>query len=180
MRESRNVSRQPVMKQNKRAALLGDLNWRFIERQFDDKEDPAGPAICTRCHAYLETDHWMFDEQRYRQLKAEPGTHTMLCPGCTRIERRLYEGEVTIRHNWDSVTKDEVVHLIHNEEARERITNASARIALMEDRGDELYLLTTTQFLARRIGTELQKAYKGSLKVSGMRQERFSRVLWEL
>lgn len=180
MRDSRNVSRHPPMKESKRDALLGDLHWKFIERRFDDKKDPAGPAICTRCHAYLETDHWLFDEQRYRQLKEQPGIHVMLCPGCTRVERRLYEGEVTIRHNWNGVTKDEVLHLIHNEEARERLTNASARIALMEDREEEIYLLTTTQFLARRIGTELQKAYKGSLTVSNLPQERFSRVRWEL
>ncbi len=113
-------------------------------------------------------------------LKALPETHQVLCPGCTRIEKRLYEGEVRIRHHWNGVDKSEVLHLIHNEEARERITNPTARIALMEDRDDEIYLLTTTQFLARRIGTELQKAYKGNLTIDHLPRERFSRVRWEL
>jgi hypothetical protein len=49
----------------------------------------------------------------------------------------------------------------------------------MEDRGDELYILTTTQFLAKRIGKELQKAYRGLLKVSDLPRERFTRVRWE-
>jgi RNase P subunit RPR2 len=157
----------------------GDLAQRYVDRRFDDREDIPGPAICSRCHAYLETEHWRYDEQRFRALKERPDILVTLCPGCTRVERRLYEGEVTVRHRWDAVSKQELMNLIHNEEARARGTNPSARIALMEDRGDELYILTTTQFLAKRIGKELQKAYRGLLKVSDLPRERFTRVRWE-
>lgn len=180
MRESRKAPRTPPAVNINRAAIHGDLTWQYVERQFADRPEPPAPAICQRCHAYRETDHWRYDERRNHELKGQPDVHVTLCPGCLRIERRLYEGEVTIRHNWNGVDKTEVLNLIHNEEARERITNPTARIALMEDRGEEIYLLTTTQFLAKRIGIELRKAYKGSLKVSPLPRERFSRVLWEL
>lgn len=155
-----------------------DLTMRYPDRRFDVQLKVASPAICSRCHSYLEQDHWRFGEQRYRELKEQPETHVMLCPGCTRVERRLYEGEVTIHHQGNEEQKQDMIHLIHNEEARARITNPTARIALLEDREDELYLLTTTQFLAKRIARELQKAFRGQLKVDDLPRERFVRVRW--
>jgi len=176
----RNMPKKPPVPNIQRAGTYGDLDWDFPDRGWGFGKDVPGPAVCSRCHAYLETDHWKYDERRYSELKKQPDVHQMLCPGCTRIERRIYEGEIIIRHDWNGVDKAQVLNLIHNEEARERITNPSARIALLEDRGEEIYILTTTQFLARRIGTELEKAYRGSLKVMPLRQERFTRVRWTL
>ncbi|HEX2948758.1 MAG TPA: hypothetical protein VHV83_04195 [Armatimonadota bacterium] len=173
MRMLSRAARKPAADQQGR-----DLRWRFIDRRFDDSEDPAGPAICSRCHAYLEEDHWLYNEHRYRELKEQPDINVILCPGCTRVEKRIYEGEVIAHHRWDVVDKGDVMNLIHNEEARARATNPTARIALMEDRGDELYILTTTEFLAKRIGRELQKAYRGSVTTSDLPRERFVRVRW--
>lgn len=161
------------------AAAAADLIWRFPDRSYRSKEDPAGPVVCSRCHAYLETDHWRYDERRYLQLTEHPEVRTMLCPGCTRVEKRLYEGEVIARHDWSAVAKGEVLNLVHHEEARARATNPTARIALLVDRGDDLYILTTTEFLARRIGIELQKAYRGALQLMPLPRERFIRVRWE-
>lgn len=177
---SHNTARNyPEVAQN-RAGAFHDLTWRFPDRTFiDEQRLPEAPAVCSRCHAYLETDHWLFGERRYAELKEHPEVNVTLCPGCLRAEKRLYEGEVTIRHAWGAVSKDDVLHLIHNEEARARITNPTARVALMEDRGDEIYVLTTTRFLAERIGKELHKAYRGALRVDHLPRERFSRVMWE-
>ena len=175
---SRNRPRKPPVIDQNRAAMSRDLTWRFEDRQFASQLDVPGPAICSRCHSYLETDHWLYDEKRYDQLKSRPDVNTMLCPGCTRIEKRLYEGEVMVHHDWRAVDKQEIMNLIRHEEARARSTNPTARIALMEDRGEDLYILTTTQFLAERIGKELHKAYRGTLKVTPLRRERFSRVRW--
>lgn len=169
------VRKLPVDQQN-------DLTWRFPDRRFDQDHhlDVPGPAICTRCHAYLELDHWRYDEHRYRELKAQPDISEILCPGCTRVERRIYEGEVTVQHRGDQAEKQTMLHLIHNEEARARVNNPSARIALLEDRDgdDTIYVLTTTKFLAKRIGRELQKAFHGIIKVDELPQERFTRVRW--
>ncbi|OPZ85283.1 MAG: hypothetical protein BWY76_01477 [bacterium ADurb.Bin429] len=168
----------PDVKQN-RAGSLPELLWLYPDRRFADAEVPPGPAVCPRCHASLETDHWQYDEHRYHRLRTLPETQTMLCPGCTRVERRLYEGEVRIRHRWDVFDKETLLNLIHNEEARARAANPSARIALIEDHGDELYILTTTRFLAERIGKALHKACHGTLRLSPLPRERFTRVWWE-
>jgi len=175
---SRNRSRKPPVVDQHRAAAQADLSWRFPDRQYAERLDVPGPAICSRCHSYLETDHWRYDEKRYLQLKGQSDVHVTLCPGCVRVEKRLYEGEVMVHHDWSAVDKQEVLNLIHHEEARARATNPTARIALMEDRGDDLYILTTTQFLAERIGKELHKAYRGTLKLMPLPRERFTRVRW--
>lgn len=169
----------PAVKQN-RAGSLPDMLWLFQDRRFADQELLEGPAVCERCHAYLESDHWRYSEHRYEEMRTLPGVKTMLCPGCLRIERRLYEGEVTVRHRWDVFDKEMILHIIHNEEARLRVANPAARIALIEDHGDELYVLTTTQFLAERIGKALHKSCHGSLRLSHLPRERFTRVWWEL
>lgn len=153
--------------------------WRFPKREFAGTKDIPGPAICERCHAYLETDHWQYDAQRYHALKGRPDVHATLCPGCERVERRLYEGQVIARHDWEAMSKSDVLNLIHNTEARVRAANPAARIARMEDRGDELYILTTTRFLAERIGKALHKACQGELHIMPLPRERFTRVRWE-
>lgn len=169
----------PAVKQN-REGSLSDLHWLFPDRRFADQEVLAGPAVCERCHASLETDHWAYDEHRYAAMQALPDVHVTLCPGCLRVERRLYEGEVTVRHRWNVFDKEMVLHIIHNEEARLRAANPTARIALIEDRGDEMYILTTTRFLAERIGKALEKSCHGTLRLSHLPRERFTRVWWEL
>ena len=174
MRVAKNAVRKP------REGAQNDLTWRFPEREFSGEEKTLSqPAICSRCHAYLDLDHWHYGEDRYRQLQEAPGVHVTLCPGCTRVERRLYEGEVVVQHRGNLADREAMLNLIHHEEARERVENPTARIALMEDRDDEIYILTTTQFLARRIGTELQKAFHGHLKINHLLYEKFTRIRWE-
>ena len=149
---------------------------RFVDRRYDDQETLHGPAICSRCHAYLETDHWSYDEARYRVLQTHPDVHATVCPGCLRVARRLYEGEVRISLTGDAAQKADIMRLILHEEARVRASNPSARIAVLEEREDEVFLLTTTQFLARRIGRTIQKLIHGTLKVDNLPYERFTRV----
>jgi len=180
MRGSRRANQTPPAVKINRAAAYKDLTWRFPDREFAGQLDLPSPAICSRCHAYHELDHWHYNERRYNELKANPEVQVTLCPGCVRVERRLYEGEVRILRRGYAISKSDIVNLIRNEEARERVNNPTARIALLEERGEEIYLLTTTQFLARRIGTELQKAYRGMLTVTPLPYERFTRVRWEL
>lgn len=177
-RRAHRAQNVPIAQQGIRTDAWGDLTWRFPPRTFGDHEKIAGPALCERCHAYLETDHWRYGEQRYRELQGQADVHTTLCPGCHRVERRLYEGEVIVHHGWDRVDKGEVLNMIHNVEAQVRVANPAARIALLEDRGDEVYLLTTTQFLAERIGKELRKSYQGTLVLDSLPRERFTRVRW--
>jgi hypothetical protein len=177
----RGPRKPPVAKINREGSLRDDT-WLFPDRRFDQDHqlEIAGPAVCARCHAYLETDHWRYGEARYNDLRVIPGVTVTLCPGCTRVERRLYEGEVVVQHDWAKIARDEVLNLIHNEEARVRVANPTARIALIEDRDDTLYILTTTVFLAERLGKALQKSFHGSLRLSKLPRERFVRVWWAL
>lgn len=180
MRNRQFVDAKQPMDEGVAVDVPGDNRIRYPDRAFDGVEVPPGPALCTRCHAFLETDHWRYDERHYRELQERGGAQTTLCPGCTRVERRLYEGELVLRHSgWQRIEKGEVLNLIHNTEARVRAANPTARIALLEDRGDELYILTTTRFLAERIGKALYRAYKGELEIMPLPRERFTRVRWE-
>ncbi len=140
--------------------------------------DVPGALICPRCHAISLEKRWFLDEPQYEVLKRSPTTRAVICPGCEAVEREMYDGEVVLRSPLLTANKEAALHLIRNEEARVRQDNPLARLASVQDRGDEIYVLTITPFLAQRIGKEFEKAYGGELEIQNLPQERFTRVRW--
>ena len=156
-------------------------DWLFPDNRNPEANpapDVPGDLICPRCHAISREKRWFLDEPLYETLKRDPSTRAVVCPGCEAIEREMYDGEVVLRSHLLAANKETALSLIHNEEARVRQDNPLARLASVQDRGDEIYVLTITPFLARRIGREFEKAYGGKLEVQKLPQERFTRVRW--
>lgn len=153
-------------------------DWRFPEGGGRPAPDTPGTLICPRCHAISQEKRWFLDEPLYEALKDSPGTRAVICPGCNAVERGLYDGEVVLRSPLLAANKDVALNLIRNEEARVRRDNPLARLASVEDRGEEIRVLTITPFLAHRIGKEFEKAYHGELEIQNLPDERFTRVRW--
>ncbi|MBI4318970.1 MAG: hypothetical protein HY675_10815 [Chloroflexi bacterium] len=169
---------KPTERQVRRAQLGQTEDWRFPEKRFEKGKDHPGIIICPRCHAISEQKRWFVDEQRYSELLAVPGVEQVVCPGCRRIEAQVYEGEVLLRSPLLAFRKDEVLGLIHNTEKEAREENPIARVASIEVRDDEVYVLTTTKWLAQRIGKEFAKALGGELEIDNLPNEKFTRVRW--
>lgn len=152
--------------------------WRYPPRGFEGPSAVPVKTICPVCHSISDGKHWHLDEKEYQRLRRDPGVRIELCPADQRIQRQMYDGEVVLRGSWMQQHKDEVINFVHNEEKRARETNPMARLATVQDRGDYIYILTTSQALARRIGAGLRSAFKGRLVVQRLPYENFTRVRW--
>lgn len=170
---------QPTRRRYDRQTFGRSDDWRWMRKKLLEGEDRPGTLICPRCHAISDIKRWYFDEARYQQLRTQPGVGVITCPGCERQDRTYYEGIVRLRSPLLLRNKRQALGMIYNTEERESRENPIARLAAVQDHGEEIAVLTTTPFLAERIGKEFKKAFDGRLRIDHLPREKFSRVWWE-
>lgn len=130
------------------------------------------PTVCPRCGAVFHLGRWQW-------LKAPAGAHQESCPACRRIHDDYPCGFVTLRGNFFTAHREEIMHLIHNEEKREQAEHPLKRIMAIEETKNGGALLSTTDtHLAIGIGEALQRAYRGELKFHYNPDEYLLRVNW--
>jgi hypothetical protein len=134
-------------------------------RRDDEVKGLIHTFICPACHAILKDQAWFVDEALYRQLDGKPGVWPALCPGCLKVARGAYAGEVILHSRLLVQTKSIAFELIGNEEERARCSNPLSRLTSVEDLGDEIKITTTTSALAERIGKVFCKVYDGKLEI---------------
>ncbi len=135
-------------------------------------------AVCTRCHAIYQRRHWLFDEQVYHQSAAQPDTRQVLCPACQKISDNYAQGEVVLRGTFLAAHRDEIMHLISNEEERAKGLNPLERIVRITEDSGGLTVTTTNEKLAQRIGRALQKAYPGEVSYRWSEDTKYAHVEW--
>ena len=169
---------RPTGREVFRAAAGRRLDWFLPDNKYEKGKDQPGILVCPSCHAISVQKRWFLDENRYRELRNAPGVRLVTCPGCQRIERHIYEGDVRLQSPLLLLNKPQALGLIYHEEEKARLTNPISRLASVEDRGDEIVVLTTTRWLAERIGKAFRKTFKGTLDLQRMPYEKFVRVRW--
>lgn len=137
-----------------------------------------GHCYCTRCGAIGFRKRWYIDAVQEQILRQDHNANAVLCPGCTRVEQELYEGEVVLANSRFESLMGDVVGLIKHTEGRCWHKNPLARIATVTDENDVLHIHTTTRSLAEQIGKELHKAFKGKIEIKMTPGERLVRVYW--
>mgnify|MGYP005845806979 CR=1 FL=1 len=152
--------------------------WRYPPKGFEGPRSLTVQVICPVCHAVSNGRHWVLDEKLYQRLRLSPDVRVALCPADRRILRQMYDGEIVLKGKWLEGHREEVLNWVHNEEKRTRASNPMARLASVEERNGSIYILTTTQALARRIGAGLKSAFKGRLRIQRLPYEAFTRVMW--
>jgi NMD protein affecting ribosome stability and mRNA decay len=101
-----------------------------------------------------------------------------MCPACHRIQDELPAGYVSIGGAFFKQHREELLHLVRNEEARARAEHPLKRIMDIEDADDGILVTTTDIHLARGIGEALHHAYQGELEYHYNEQENLLRVVW--
>jgi hypothetical protein len=151
---------------------------RLRRRGDDEVKGLVHTLVCPACHAIQRETLWFVDEALYAQMDGQPGVWPRLCPGCLRVARGVYEGEVLLQSALLIPTKSVALNVISNEEERARCRNPMSRLTAIEDRGDELVVLTTTTILAERIGKAFHRIYEGDLEISRPPTGNACRVRW--
>lgn len=137
-----------------------------------------GLAVCSSCHAIYHNKHLEYNEDLYEELNKRADIPKIVCEGCDRVNREQFEGHIRIHSPLILTHGAEILHRIYSEEQRSRMVNPVARIGMIREDGESMEIWTTTAWLAKRIGRELEKAYRGDLKVSKLPRSPFIRVVW--
>lgn len=137
-----------------------------------------GHCYCSKCGAIGFQKRWYIDSALEQTLRQDKNANAVLCPGCTRVEQQLYEGEVVLANSRFNALMGEIIALIKHTEGKCWHHNPIAKIGGATEEGRTIHVQTTTRFLAERIGKELQKTYKGNLEIKRTPGEKFVRVYW--
>ncbi|HBN09797.1 MAG TPA: hypothetical protein DD435_14470 [Cyanobacteria bacterium UBA8530] len=180
---SRNFSSKtplaPTGRRSLRKLMGKRIDWLFPDTPHRDQSaPPGGIMLCPSCHAIYEDKHLKYDEDRYQCLAQNPEIQQSICEGCDRVNREMFEGIVQLRSPFVQTHLDEILQRIRHEEERARQVNPVARVGLIRQEGDKLMVWTTTGWLAKRIGREVEKAFHGVMKYHRLPGIPFVRVVW--
>ena len=140
--------------------------------QYMARPKPLEPALCPECGLVFHKGRW---QRAPRPVKA----HEHLCPACQRIKDRYPAGYVKLSGDFLDAHRDEIRHLVRNEEQREAEDHPLQRIMDITEEGGVTSVTTTDVHLARRIGEALHHAYQGKLDIKYSQDEYVVRVTWE-
>jgi hypothetical protein len=143
-----------------------------VHDPYQERYKPASPAVCPGCSAVFEHGRWQW-------LAAPAGATEHLCPACRRVKESFPAGYVTLSGRFLAEHRDELMHLVRNEEARAKQEHPLARIMQIAPQGDETLVTTTDVHLAQRIGEALRHAYQGDLDIQYAKDDYQVRVRWQ-
>ena len=129
------------------------------------------PTVCPQCGAVYHKGRWTWDPK-------PAGAHETVCPACHRIHDNYPKGFLTLKGQFLADHHEEILGLVHNEEAKEKGEHALARIMKIERQDDATVISTTDTHLPRRIGEALHHAYEGEFSFHYDEGEQFIRVFW--
>ena len=134
---------------------------RLLQEQVHDSYKAKGkipePSVCPQCGAVYHHGFWQW-------LMAPAGAHAATCPACHRIHDHFPAAYVTLHGSFFHQHREELLHLIHNVEKREKSAHPLKRIMAVEEKDDSILVTTTDIQLARGIGDDLLHAYQGALQ----------------
>jgi NMD protein affecting ribosome stability and mRNA decay len=129
------------------------------------------PTLCPDCSAVYHKGRWQW-------AAAPEGAHKTRCPACLRIHHDFPAGYVTLSGKFLEQHREEIMHLLKNEESREKAEHPLQRIMKIEDEGKDVQVTTTDNHLARAMGEALHRAYQGELQINYNREDDLVRVSW--
>jgi hypothetical protein len=137
------------------------------------------PTRCPVCGVVYNKKRWQFiDEKDIKLSNDNDYIAEAKCPACRKIEDHYVMGILELYGKFISLHKDEAMNLIKNEEAREVEKNPLGRIISIKDKEDKIYIETTNEALALRLGRAIFKTFKGSIEYKFSENQKLVRVLW--
>lgn len=133
--------------------------------------NPAQDARCPECGVVFRRGRWSWG----RPSKDAIAT---TCPACLRIHDGFPGGYVTLKGPFVQDHREELRRLVEASEAQEKRQHPLERLMEISERAGSLEVTTTGNHLARAIGSALQEAYDGNLKMRYQSDENLVRATW--
>lgn len=137
---------------------------------------PKEVAVCKRCGAVYHRKRWSIE--RSSDLLTEGKIRSVVCPACQKTHDGFPGGIIILSGEFLKPLKEQILHLIRNEESRAKRINPLERIISIKEGGDRVEIHTTSDRFAQRIGMEIRRAYKGDVTYHWSRDDKFIRVKW--
>jgi hypothetical protein len=132
----------------------------------------SDPTRCPHCGATFQKGRWTWNA-------APAGAKEQACPACRRTRDGLPAGYVSLTGEYFASHRGEILNLVKNCEAAEKLEHPMQRIIAIDDGdGGGVTVKTTDAHLARQIAERVHDACKGSLAVQYSRQENLFRASW--
>ncbi|MGH8700526.1 MAG: BCAM0308 family protein [Burkholderiales bacterium] len=148
-----------------------ELRDELVHDSYKSKKKLPEPTRCPACGAVYHGGRWTWGT-------APASADEETCPACQRIRDKFPAGHVTLKGEFLTSCREEILHLVRNREAREKAEHPLERIMAIEDTREGVLVTTTDTHLARDIGEALHSAYKGDLEYHYNREENLLRVSW--
>ena len=127
-------------------------------------------------HHSLEEDikHLENRGSRFKNLKFK------VCPACRMKKDNTFEGELVIVLQKEKLgEKREILNVIKNSDEQAQSHDPMDRVLWIEDKKNEIRVLTSENQLAVRIGKKLKSAFKGgALEIRHSHDEDVMRAYW--
>ncbi len=130
------------------------------------------PTVCPECGAVFHKGRWQWAEIM------PTDAHEEMCQACHRTKDKYPAGTLTLAGGFIDDHKDEILHLVRNQEELEKGEHPLHRIMDIEEEPGRIVVSTTDIHLPRRIGEALHKAYEGELDFRYEAEAYFLRVNW--
>jgi|GEM_PF-498711 len=146
---------------------------RVPQRHKEAKHEQSGHArkgltVCRQCHNVLFRKEWhhpgskIFEQARI----AQGGVQFTLCPACSMVRDRLYEGEIIIR-NIPAKYESEMVRFVIGYGARAQKRDPQDRVIEIKKTKGGYRITTTENQLAVRMAKKIKRVFgKTELSIS--------------
>lgn len=143
-----------------------------------EKKARSGYLVCSQCLAEYHEKHWYSTDS---SLEAPDRVRMeSICPGCYRVEKRIWNGEVIIEGLDKFASRSELTSLLKRVEHECWLDNPTSRILGTIETEDKLEIKTTTAWLARRLGKEVESAFRGHLEINELTDKEMLYIHWYL
>jgi hypothetical protein len=140
------------------------------------------PAVCEKCGAVYANRRWTAADStsRDKNHKHMKPPESRVCPACVQQRTGEPRGFVFVDGAFFVAHLEEIEQLLRNEAQRAAEDNPLARIMEWK-RSDsrKLTLTTSTEHLAQRLGSALEKAYGGHTDYDFSHENKLARVKWQ-
>ena len=137
------------------------------------KTKPQEPTLCPDCNAIFHEGRWQWS------MVIPAGAHSSRCPACQRIRDHCPAGILTLTGDFLAQHHDEIVHILHNLEERQKAEHPLKRLIRIDEAGTgSMTVSLTDPHLARAMGQALYDAWRGDLDYHYHQGEYLLRVSW--
>lgn len=137
-------------------------------------------SVCGGCQAVYTKKRWSFDPALALTAAQNRVPATVVCPACLKIRDNFPGGIVTLKGGYVLPHKQDIMHLVKNEEERARSLNPLERVISIKENGyGGIIISTTNEKLAQRLGRAIKKAFHGEVEYHWSHDNKLARVDWE-